>query len=341
MENSNQTTTHVEKVNTLMPNICDKIKITCQHVYNNSNFVKINEEKINDFIKQKSDLFSSVPSWASCHFNPNDFDFESTLGFVFVVDALNFCFWPYERILNKSKEDFEYGDLVNNTLHTLKTDPNFFTAERLINLTQEELCKNIFSNEKEFPLLDERTRSLRELGTFIKNKHESKFANFLKSCGNDCVKIVEGIVAGVSTFRDETIYKGKQIFIYKRAQILSADLYYMCSELHKPIYLSNADALTMFADYRVPQVLLDLGIMEYESNLENKILNKEEVQPNSHEEIELRACTIISVEMIKNAINKQFGKKILSLEVDYILWNVGEERRKELKPHHRTLTIFY
>jgi len=341
MENSNQTSTNEGNFNSPMPNICDKIKLTCEHVYKNSKFVNINEEKIYDFVNKKSDLFSSIPSWTSCHFNPNDFDFETTLCFVFVIDALNFCFWPYERIVNKSKEDFEYGDLVNNTLNCLKTDPNFFKPERLICLSEEELCQKIFSSEKEFPLLDERTRSLRELASFIRKHHHSKFENFLKSCEYNCVKIVEGIASGVSTFRDETIYKGKQTFIYKRAQILSADLYYMCSELHKPIHLSNADALTMFADYRVPQVLLDLGIMEYESNLENKILNMQDIQPNSYEEIELRACTIISVEKIKNAINKKFEKKILSLEVDYILWNAGEERRKELKPHHRTITIFY
>jgi hypothetical protein len=105
--------------------------------------------------------------------------------------------------------------------------------------------------------------------------------------------------------------------------------------------MTNAEALTMFADYRVPQILLDLGIMEYDQNLEKRILEKEEITPNSLEEIELRANTIISVEMIKNAINEEQGKKIYSLEVDYVLWNVGEERRKELKPHHRTLTIFY
>jgi hypothetical protein len=331
----------ISRISDITPTPCDKIKITCQHVYENSKFVKINSEKIKQFVKEKADLFTSVPSWTSCHFNPNDFDFESTLAFVFVVDGLNFCFWPYERIENKKKEDFEYGDLVSNTLHTLKTDPEFFTAERLMSLTEEELCLKIFSGEKEFPLLNERVRSLRELGYFIKSNHNSLFTNFLKSCEFDCVKVVTGIIAGVSTFRDETIYKGRQIFIYKRAQILSADLFYMCRELHKPKTMTNAEALTMFADYRVPQILLDLGIMEYDQNLEKRILEKEEITPNSLEEIELRANTIISVEMIKNAINEEQGKKIYSLEVDYVLWNVGEERRKELKPHHRTLTIFY
>ncbi len=51
--------------------------------------------------------------------------------------------------------------------------------------------------------------------------------------------------------------------------------------------------------------------------------------------------TIICVEKIKEVVFKRFGMNILSLEVDYVLWNEGEVRRKSIKPHHRTLTIFY
>lgn len=323
-------------------NICDKIKSTCNYVYLNSTHVKINDEKINKFIDEKLNLFEAVPSWASCHFNPNDFDLESTIAFVFVIDSLNFCFWPYENSENfKPENDFEYGNLVNNTLKTLKEEPTFFSPSNLSILTVDKLKEKIFNNEW-FPLLEERTRSLNELGYYIKSEFAS-FKNFVESNEYDCVKIVNSIARGVTTYRDETIYKGKQIAIFKRAQILAADLFYMFRELNEPIILKNSDALTMFADYRVPQILLDLGIMEYDQDLLNDILNKKEILPNTLQEIEIRANTIISVEKIKNKINEKgiLKKNILSLEVDYVLWNVGEERRKDLKPHHRTLTIFY
>lgn len=129
--------------------------------------------------------------------------------------------------------------------------------------------------------------------------------------------------------------------MYKRAQILTADLYSAFIELDPPIVLKNASELTMFADYRVPQILREIGIFEYAHSLEESIDNKKEIAANSEEEIEIRANTIIAVEKIKNEMLTQFKKNVLSIEVDYVLWNEGESLRKTIKPHHRTLTIFY
>lgn len=100
-------------------------------------------------------------------------------------------------------------------------------------------------------------------------------------------QIAEGIVSGVSTYRDETIFLGRQIFIYKRAQILAADLYTAIKEFknENKKLLINEDKLTTFADYRVPQILHHYEIMEYSENLKNKIHNKVEIEPNSVEEV--------------------------------------------------------
>jgi hypothetical protein len=97
----------------------------------------------------------------------------------------------------------------------------------------------------------------------------------------------------------------------------------------------------MFADYRIPQILLEVGIFEYDSKLLGKIIEKQELLPHSHEEIEIRANTIIAVEKMKEEFKKKYKRDILSLEVDYLLWNEGERLRKDMKPHHRVLTIFY
>jgi len=328
--------------NNLDKKVTDKVKRTCKHVHKNSNHVKINENKLLEFINVKRHYFNQVPSWTSSHFDPNDFDFEQVIAFICVIDSLNFCFWPYENISNKKPEDFEYSNLVNSLLILLKNEPKFFNSENLINLTPEICYQKIFNSIVEFPLIEERTRSLNELGKFIQIQYDSKFTNFLEFNKYDCVEIVKSITEGVTTFRDETFYKGKQIFFYKRAQILAADLYYACRELKDPIILSNAMELTMFADYRIPQILNEYEILVYDEELTNKIINKIELYSHSDEEIEIRANTVICVEKIKDEINKLAkDKKYLSLEIDYVLWTVGEELRKEIKPHHRTLSIFY
>jgi len=100
-------------------------------------------------------------------------------------------------------------------------------------------------------------------------------------------KIAEGIAEGVTTFRDETLFKGKQIFIYKRAQILAADLStaIKCFKNQDKTLLKNVEKLTMFADYRIPQILRHYGIIDYEANLKNKIDSKIELEPNSTQEV--------------------------------------------------------
>ena len=69
------------------------------------------------------------------------------------------------------------------------------------------------------------------------------------------------------------IYKGRQIHFYKRAQILIGDIYgrYSGEGLGE---FKDIHELTMYPDYRVPQVLQADGVFEYSEALWNKIKNK-------------------------------------------------------------------
>ena len=93
-------------------------------------------------------------------------------------------------------------------------------------------------------------------------------------------------------FRDTVVYKGKLIHFYKRAQILVGDIwgaYKRPVEESHPFYFNDLHEVTMFADYRVPQILLHLGVLEYSPSLLNKIESKQEILFASEEETEIRA----------------------------------------------------
>jgi len=53
------------------------------------------------------------------------------------------------------------------------------------------------------------------------------------------------------------------VFFYKRAQILVADLVGAYSDFGFNAEWKNQQALTMFADYRVPQILREFNILSY------------------------------------------------------------------------------
>ena len=95
----------------------------------------------------------------------------------------------------------------------------------------------------------------------------------------------------------------------------------------------------MYPDYRVPQVFQAEGVFEYSEHLNKFISNKEEIT-DRYLEVEIRACTIVAVEMMKEYLRKQ-GKNTKSIELDWFLWQRGELNLATLPPHHRCLTIYY
>lgn len=149
-------------------------------------------------------------------------------------------------------------------------------------------------------------------------------------------------------FRDTSIYNGRLIHFYKRAQILVADLwgaYKQPKDPYHPCCFHDIQELTMFADYRIPQILRQIGILEYSPELTLAIDSLEEIPFGSKQEVEIRACTVVAVEMLHHELlctsSEWVGRPVL--ELDWLLWQWGEERCRDadMPPHHRTQTIYY
>ena len=78
------------------------------------------------------------------------------------------------------------------------------------------------------------------------------------------------------------------------------------------------------ADYKIPQTLRTLGIIEYNEELSNIIDNKVEIECSAKYEVEIRASMIVVIDYIKNAIdiNDYFftaSKKVKSIAKPYHL----------------------
>jgi len=259
-----------------------------------------------------------------------------TAQFLFVVDAINFCFWPCPQL--------EYAELVGALKAQLEKDPAALDADRLAQLREEELASWYTAIGVELPELAERTRCLRQLGVVLRRDFGGLALNLVRAAGNSAVELVHLITGKLPAFRDESMYRGRQVFFYKRAQILVADLWGAYGKSRAagdgPCAFPDIAELTTFADYRVPQVLRHVGVLKYDDELSRRVDAREEVRAGSDEEVELRAATIMAVEHLRQEIATQ-GPSLISAEVDWILWCYGEERRDAIGPHHRCLSIFY
>lgn len=102
---------------------------------------------------------------------------------------------------------------------------------------------------------------------------------------------------------------------------------------------NDIGAITIFADYIVPAVLCQLGVLRYSSSLAGIIEAKCEIGSGSEEEVELRACSIYAVGKMRELIWKKSGKQVLSVDLDLWLWSIGVECPS--LQHHQTLSIYY
>ena len=329
--------------NFLFPNPCAYVKESTLKIIPLMEHVKIDKNNLDKFVQEliTNDNALKYPRWSESHFDATSVPLETLLRYIFTIDTLNYCFWP--------NEGFEYYSLAKNLYETLKKDKTFFDIENLIKITPEQLKENIFKCD--FNLINERTRMIKEVFTIIKYDYQGSCINFVKECNKDATKLVKKIIDEFCCFRDHAIYNGEQIFFYKRAQILVSDIYLAYLDIKEAkkdteendiinFTSETISQLTMFADYRVPQILKAKGVLIYDKHLTDLINNKTEIPHGSKEEVEIRAATIQSVEQIRNLLESK-GKKFMSIQVDVYLWEEGEKIKDKIEPHHRTLSIFY
>ncbi|KAM9995821.1 hypothetical protein ACTFIY_002020 [Dictyostelium cf. discoideum] len=304
-----------------------------------SKHVKINNEALDkeceDFLN-KHRIKAHKEIWADNWFHYCDIDIENkestftelTAKYILVLDTLNFCFWP--------DSEFEYHHLARGLKNALIANPKCFDADQLIKVTSETIHQWF---GKDLPNTSERVRLIREVGTVLIEYFNGSIKEMILSANNKASILVDLVTKYFWGFRDSAIYKGKQVFFYKRAQIFVGDLWgaYQGRGLGK---FDDIKQLTMFADYRVPQILEELKVIEYSPELKEMIKNKVEIPVGSEMELEIRAVTVHVVEKMRDYFNKGHCE-LLALEIDWMLWGRGEAMLDKLPPHHRTLTIFY
>lgn len=164
------------------------------------------------------------------------------------------------------------------------------------------------------------------------------------------------------------------VCLWKRAQILVAEtwaaFYPASPDDPHPLFPGlegpAISQLTMFADYRVPQILHHLRILTYPPPLLGKLNSQSPFAPGSREELSLRSASIVAVERVREEVLRLIQEEegansshaasqrgvVSSVLIDFYLWDLakkvesGEEmiegiETAEIVPIHRTRSIWY
>ena len=177
-----------------------------------------------------------------------------------------------------------------------------------------------------------------DLGRLLTERFDGSFVALVDAAEHSAEQLI-GILSAMPFFRDVQGHGDLDVPFYKRAQLTAADLALAMQgdELGR---FRDLDRLTIFADNLVPHVLRMDGVLEYDAGLVERIEREELMAPGSAEEVEIRACGVHAVERIRGELEKQ-GKKVSSVELDYLLWNRGQGAGYKARPRHRCRCVFY
>jgi hypothetical protein len=187
--------------------------------------------------------------------------------------------------------------------------------------------------------MDRRLENLNELGRVLLKSFRGEAVRLVEAAGNSAPNLARLLAREMPSYRDTARYRGQKVFFYKRAQILAADLYGAFRGRDWGGF-KDMEALTAFADYKLPQVLRHLGIMRYGDSLAGRVDSNELIAPGSEEEIEIRANTLMAVELIRRELERS-GHDLRAFEIDWILWNLGQDEEFRKRPYHKTVTVYY
>ncbi|RDX48572.1 hypothetical protein OH76DRAFT_1456170 [Lentinus brumalis] len=341
-----------------------------------------------------------------CPAEPFSWEDPSThacLNWIFLISSLNFSFWSeLEGLPGRYGVEWREGwDSDRIVVHTGYwslvaavnraiedgipiTDPAFYADQTRC---PDSLITHIFRPAAQsiecIPLLHERIRILREVGSILCSHYGGSFYGFIEAfrrrydSRGSALQLVKMVADTFPSFRDEHTYNGQRVYIWKRTQILVAEtwaaFYPEDSSQPHPLFPAGAriQELTMFADYRVPQILHHLRILSYPPTLVKLLNTRTPLASGSPEELSIRAASIVAVERVRREIIRIIADErrvadgssdgedeadgddtVSSVVIDFYLWDLAKRvegrpggvegvQSAAMLPIHRTRSIWY
>jgi hypothetical protein len=327
---------------------------SCAPVVNAMTGVRIDSEAIERFAGTLVDAAVPPPAWDDdIHYRATGSEaIEQTIGWIMVLDALNFCFWSEDpanrwRISSGGVTHDGYLALAIALRDAARRGLPLWDPAWLANLTAATVDELLTPapGSATIPLPEARLANLVELGRNLPAAG-SPWIALVDASGWSAPGLANAVAATFPSFADTATWTPSgepesphTVRFLKRAQILASDLASALDALGGRS-LTGRDQLTAFADYKVPQVLRHLGLIAYESELAARVDARELIAPGSRPEIEIRAATIWACELLRQSLARA-GAAFTAADVDWLLWNTGQSLPATVRPYHRTLTIFY
>ena len=330
----------------------------CEALVANAKDVSLNEEKLTAFAIDLGDIDHGTAPAITDEIKRAD------LSAVLICwNAINFSYFPDpgdarwtwqhpDTSVVHGADDEANGVFAALTYLQSQSHRPLADGAFLANLTAADLRERVFPSAASagpLPLLELRTQSLNEVGKMLTSMGTSPIA--LVDSAASAIDFVATVTAACPLYSDIATWTPKgdggdaiTVAFHKRAQLCAS----MLGAFGVKQFAGLGD-LTVFADYRLPQLFRATGVFELSDRLAGVIERGEPVVEGSREELELRAATVVAGEKLRAAIEKRMqeaagdGARCHANVLDYVLWKLAVKRDVEgsLPPFHRTRTHAY
>ena len=311
---------------------------TVEPVVAHQKLVTINHAKVDEFaaslsakdlvfLEQSKHFFRQILKYIS--------DKNEVARFLFVFNAVCFCFWAktkeekwnyYSKIRHLQLDGSE--GLMFCFLEAYRNGKLQLDGEFLSTLTVDDFVAIV--GDRRLPLLERRVEILQDIGRVLVEDFSGDVVNFLSKYSTT-EELISDLVAWFPSYMDASVYENKQVLFLKRAQLFVHTL----TNCLGSKYRLDTTQLTVFADYKLPQMLVHLGLFSYSDALAEQIANREEVAKDSVAEIAIRACTIHCCRLIREKTKLHLSDS----DIGDILWHMSQKKHEN--PYHLTRTDNY
>jgi hypothetical protein len=317
--------------------VFENIRNACRHVAAQSRWVEIRADRMAAYANSLplEEISGAQMDW-SHHFRGEP---EETVAYFLTLAAVNFGSGYFPHLTKASGMTGYYTTATR--LKQRFDDKGPFSSQELVDMDADS-CSRLFHQPTGDlvidQLMDHFSRAFRQLGRLLQEDFQGSFVQLVTAAEGSAARLV-AILSQMPYFDDRQKYGGRNIPFFKRSQLAAADLS-LAFEGRGLGRFFDLDQLTLFADNLVPHVLRMDGILAYQPELLERINAGILIPPGSPEEVELRACAVHAVELLR-ATPAAAESGATAQRLDYLLWHRGQQKQYKAVPRHRTRTIYY
>ena len=235
--------------------------------------------------------------------------------FVFILRCLDFRLWEFPQNWNYKNERGFWG-LMERVIDLFNLDLNKITFTEF---------KQIISPKENLTITKIRFKIFKSALNWLK-KYNNNFGNYFeenKKAFDFCINLFE-----LEKYRDFNT----NFYFLKPNQLLYLE--YLLGKKLIEKFEDELETLTIFADYKIPQFFINLGLIEVPEKYLKKLKEGKVIKRFSLFENEIRLASILLGEEISRKL------KIPAYKVDNILWWLSHKIKLKI-PKPKVKTIFY